>query len=93
MDTSALPVVPKSDDSRNTSAFDINEKDEKSSPSTSTPQLTVPELGDETLDRRVWRKLDVRLIPVLIMFYLLSFLVRHFRAHFPLLQAILTTMR
>jgi len=31
---------------------------------------------DEALEKTVWRKLDVWILPVVAMFYLLSFLVR-----------------
>lgn len=34
-------------------------------------------IADPVLDRKVWRKLDSYLLPVVAMFYLLSFLVSH----------------
>lgn len=92
---STLPVVSKNA-SPTVSEAGVNEKDEKSvSPSGSSPQLgeAVPELGDEAMDRRVWRKLDIRLIPVLIMFYLLSFLVNYIPPFDPFVLGLIYALR
>ena len=40
-------------------------------------------MQDPTLEKTVWRKLDKWILPVVAMFYLLSFLVSKFRVLLP----------
>jgi sugar phosphate permease len=49
---------------------------EKSTSSSIESSGELPVLENPTLDKKVWRKLDYRVLPILAMFYLLSFLDR-----------------
>lgn len=48
-------------------------KDVSSSKSISSGDRVIE---DRVMERRVWRKIDMYVVPVVAMFYLLSFLVR-----------------
>ncbi len=44
--------------------------------SLTTTHASSSSVYDPVLEKRVWRKLDLYVLPVVAMFYLLSFLVR-----------------
>lgn len=45
--------------------------------SLSATHASSSSIYNPALEKRVWRKLDLYVLPVVAMFYLLSFLVRH----------------
>jgi hypothetical protein len=51
-------------------------KDDSGTSSVDMSDDKAPDASDSEMGRRVWRKLDLYLLPVVTMFYFLSFLVR-----------------
>jgi hypothetical protein len=54
---------------------DPEKRDKHSESEKSLDGLAGPPLVDDVLEKRVWRKLDLYVLPVVSMFYLLSFIV------------------